>query len=170
MDGRQPKIAALVAGDARDYSCLQVQAVGCAANTLTPCALAPLTKPNTNLGVRSARKQIANLRCEFFHRLQVVGYAQDFRYPLFLPQQNMADAFGLSTVYVNRISRKLRGDRLIQRQRHDFVISAWDLLSVVAGYNHNYLHLGGTGRLGNRGAQADGLRGGALDGRQTTYP
>jgi CRP-like cAMP-binding protein len=63
----------------------------------------------TGLGRLSAPERIAHLFCELFLRLQAVGLTQDHSFDLPITQAELADAFGLSSVHVNRTLQELRG-------------------------------------------------------------
>jgi CRP-like cAMP-binding protein len=66
-----------------------------------------------SMGRRSAYQQIAHLLCELLLRLRSVGLAEGNSYELPATQNELGDAFGLSTVHVNRMLQELRTDGLI---------------------------------------------------------
>ncbi len=61
-------------------------------------------------------------------------------YGLPITQTELADAFGLSTVHVNRTLQDLRDDGLITLQGKTLVINDWERLQQVAQFDPEYLH------------------------------
>ena len=94
----------------------------------------------TGLGRLNAYERIAHLLCELFVRLQEVGLTRDHSYELPITQTELSDAFGLSTVHVNRTLQDLRGEGLITWQGKTVVINDWARLQQVAQFNPDYLH------------------------------
>jgi CRP-like cAMP-binding protein len=94
----------------------------------------------TGLGRLDARERVAHLLCEMFLRLQAVGLTRDHSYDLPITQAELADAFGLSPVHVNRTFQDLRGQGLITSQGKTLVINDWERLQQVAQFNPDYLH------------------------------
>jgi CRP-like cAMP-binding protein len=66
-----------------------------------------------NLGTRSAPARLAHLFCELLERLERVGLVRNSAYELPLTQQDLADALGLSVVYVNRVLQGFRRDQVL---------------------------------------------------------
>jgi CRP-like cAMP-binding protein len=66
-----------------------------------------------NLGTRTAAARLAHLFCELFERLERVGLVRDSAFELPLTQQDLADALGLSVVYVNRVVQGFRRDQVL---------------------------------------------------------
>jgi CRP-like cAMP-binding protein len=66
-----------------------------------------------NLGTRTAAARLANLFCELFERLERVGLVRASTYDLPLTQQDLADAAGLSVIYVNRVLQIFRREKLL---------------------------------------------------------
>jgi len=66
-----------------------------------------------NLGRRSAAARLANLFCELYERLDRVGLVRTSAYDLPLTQQDLADAAGLSVVYVNRVLQTFRRQQML---------------------------------------------------------
>ncbi|CAO4134686.1 Crp/Fnr family transcriptional regulator [Methylorubrum extorquens] len=93
------------------------------------------------MGRRSAYEQVAHLFCEMYLKLQAVGLAEHYRYPLPLTQIDLADALGLTSVHVNRVLKEMRGRTLITLHGQTLVIEAWDELLRVAEFDPTYLHL-----------------------------
>lgn len=99
-----------------------------------------------SLGQRSAFERMAHLLCELFLRLRGVGLAEGGRCDLPLTQAELADATGLSAVYVNRTLQELRGQGLIALRGRELVIPDLKALQEAAQFNPNYLHLDRVGR------------------------
>jgi CRP-like cAMP-binding protein len=73
--------------------------------------------------------------------LQTVGLTRDHSFDLPITQAELADAFGLSSVHVNRTLQELRGEGLITSQGKTLVINDWERLRQVAQFNPDYLHM-----------------------------
>ncbi|MGE0008957.1 MAG: Crp/Fnr family transcriptional regulator [Parvibaculaceae bacterium] len=93
----------------------------------------------TSMGCRSAYEQIAHLLCEMLLRLQAVGWADSNSYDLPITQERLGDAFGLSTVHVNRTLQALRQNRLIVSEGARIIIPDVEALKKVAGFDPAYL-------------------------------
>jgi len=90
---------------------------------------------------RSAEKQVGHLFCELLMRLQAVGLSQEESYDLPLTQADIGDATGLSTVHVNRMLQRLRGEKLVEfRDKHVNILNL-KALTAFSGFNPRYLHL-----------------------------
>ena len=94
----------------------------------------------TGLGRLDARERVAHFFCELFLRLESVGRTQDHSYELPITQTELADAFGLSAVHMNRVLQDLRGEELISWQSKTLVIHDWERLQQVAQFDPVYLH------------------------------
>jgi CRP-like cAMP-binding protein len=169
-DGRRQITAFHVPGDFADLHAFLLGKMDDGVSSLTPCkvafaphsALREITKtyPHltrvlwfttlvdgaihrewmTGLGRLSAHERMAHLLCELFLRLQAVGLTRDHSYDLPITQAELADAFGLSPVHVNRTFQDLRGQGLITSQGKTLVINDWERLQQVAQFNPDYLH------------------------------
>jgi CRP-like cAMP-binding protein len=95
------------------------------------------------LGRRSARGRVAYLLCELVWRQRVVGLGEDRAIRLPLTQVELADTLGLTSVHINRILQGLRRDNLIALTRQRLTLLDVDRLQKIAGFNQDYLHLGG---------------------------
>jgi CRP-like cAMP-binding protein len=95
------------------------------------------------LGRRSARGRVAYLLCELVWRLKAVGLAADHTIRLPLTQLELADALGLTSVHVNRTLQGFRRDNLISLAHHRLTLLDVEKLQKIAGFNQDYLHLGG---------------------------
>ncbi len=94
-----------------------------------------------SLGLRSARERIAQLFCELYFRLRLVGRCPTQRCEFPLTQADLAEATGLTPVHVNRMVQELRRDRLIEWSGRTLTILDLDALCEVAQFAPAYLHL-----------------------------
>lgn len=94
-----------------------------------------------NIGRRDAYERVAHLLCELHARLEAVGLTNGYSYELPLTQTDLADCVGVSTVHVNRVLQKLRGEGLISFGGKSVIIHDWKRLVEVSGFNPGYLHL-----------------------------
>jgi hypothetical protein len=95
------------------------------------------------LGRRSARGRVAYLLCELVWRQRAVGFAQDHAIRLPLTQVELADTLGLTSVHFNRILQGFRQGNLIALAHHRLTLLDVERLQTIAGFNQDYLHLGG---------------------------
>lgn len=95
----------------------------------------------TSLGRMDARERLAHFLCELRDRLEPVGLMQDNKYELPITQAELSDAFGLSTVHVNRILQELRSNGLITSTGKTLAINDWEELQRVGQYTSDYLHM-----------------------------
>ncbi len=95
------------------------------------------------LGRRSAGGRVAYLLCELVWRQTAVGLAGDHAIRLPLTQVELADTLGLTAVHVNRILQGFRQDNLIALAHHRLTLLDVEKLQKIAGFNQDYLHLGG---------------------------
>jgi CRP-like cAMP-binding protein len=93
------------------------------------------------LGRRDAYGRIAHLLCELLVRLQAVDLVDDHAFMLPVTQAELGDAFGLSTVHVNRVLQDLRGDRLIALHGGSLKVLDWERLQKAGEFDPTYLHL-----------------------------
>jgi CRP-like cAMP-binding protein len=94
------------------------------------------------LGRRNARRRVAYLLCELVWRQQAITMSEGHAIRLPLTQTDLADALGLTPVYVNRILQAFRREQLITlRQRR---LTLWDVarLQTISGLPPDYLQLG----------------------------
>ena len=94
----------------------------------------------TSLGRMDARERLAHFLCELRDRLEPVGLVKDNSYELPVTQAELSDAFGLSTVHVNRILQELRSDGLITSTGRTLTINDWEGLQQIGQYDPGYLH------------------------------
>jgi CRP-like cAMP-binding protein len=92
-------------------------------------------------GSRNTVERLANLLCEIFVRLQVVGLAEIGR-PLdfHATQRDLSEALGLSLVHVNKTLKVLKTKRLIDLVGTKFEILDWNGLQKIADFDPAYLH------------------------------
>jgi CRP-like cAMP-binding protein len=95
------------------------------------------------LGRRSARGRVAYLLCELVWRQRAVGLSEDDAIRLTLTQVELADTLGLTSVHVNRILQGFRRNDLIALAHHRLALLDIERLQTIAGFNQDYLHLGG---------------------------
>lgn len=86
------------------------------------------------LGRQTALERMGHLLLELHWRLSLVGLAEDWRFPVPLTQELLADATGLSIVHVNRTIQQLRRERLIEWRSHVVTILEPQLLAEIAEY------------------------------------
>lgn len=96
----------------------------------------------TSLGRMGARERLARFFCELRDRLGPVGLLRDNSYEMPITQADLGDAFGLSTVHVNRTLRELRDEGLIASCGKTLIIRDWEGLRTIGQYNPDYLYLG----------------------------
>ena len=60
-----------------------------------------------------------------------------------LTQLELADTLGLTSVHINRILQGFRRDNLIALAQHRLTLLAVERLQKIAGFNQDYLLLGG---------------------------
>jgi CRP-like cAMP-binding protein len=95
------------------------------------------------LGRRSSRGRIAYLLCELVWLQRAVGLSDGHAIRLPLTQVELADALGLTSVHINRILQGFRRDNLITLAQRRLALLDVERLQEIAGFNQNYLHLGG---------------------------
>lgn len=85
--------------------------------------------------------RLAHFFCELNDRLGAVGLANDDSYELPATQEELGDAFGMSTVHVNRVLQDLRGDGLITSRGKLLIINDLARLREEGQYSPDYLHM-----------------------------
>ena len=96
----------------------------------------------TTLGRMEARERIAHFLCELRDRLQPAGLLHDDSYELPVTREQLGDAFGLSTVHVNRVLQELRAEGLITSHGKTLILNDLKRLQEIAQYKSDYLHVG----------------------------
>jgi CRP-like cAMP-binding protein len=95
------------------------------------------------LGRRSARGRVAYLLCELVWRQRAVELSEDHAIRLQLTQVELADTLGLTAVHLNRVLQRFRRDNLITLAHRRLTLLDVEKLQKIAGFNQDYLHLGG---------------------------
>jgi CRP-like cAMP-binding protein len=93
------------------------------------------------LGRRSAHGRIAHLLCELLVRLRAIELVEDHAFMLPVTQAELGDAFGLSTVHVNRVLQDFRSDGLITLHGGSLKVLNWERLQKAGEFDPTYLHL-----------------------------
>ncbi|MBL0404233.1 winged helix-turn-helix domain-containing protein [Microvirga aerilata] len=96
----------------------------------------------TTLGHMEARERLAHFLCELRDRLQPAGLMNEDSYELPITQEELGDAFGTSTVHINRVLQDLRADGLITSRGKTLIINDLKRLQEQAQYSPGYLHIG----------------------------
>jgi CRP-like cAMP-binding protein len=94
------------------------------------------------LGRRDAYGRIAHVLCELLVRLRAVELVEDHAFTLPVTQAELGDAFGLSTVHVNRVLQDLRRDDLITLHGGFLKVLDWERLQKAGEFDPTYLRLG----------------------------
>ena len=94
------------------------------------------------LGRRSARGRVAYLLCELVWRQRATGVNEGDVIGLPLTQIDLADALGLTPVYVNRILQTFRREQLITLQQHQLTLLDVEKLQTISRVTPDYLQLG----------------------------
>lgn len=95
----------------------------------------------TALGRMDARERLAHFLCELHDRLESAGMVQDNGFELPITQSELSDAFGLSTVHVNRVLQELRSEGLITSKGKTLTINDREGLQRAGQYAPDYLHI-----------------------------
>ena len=85
--------------------------------------------------------RVAQLLCELYERLTIVGGASEQGFPLQLTQADIADMTGLTAVHVNRTLRRLREAGLAIVRSGYASIPAADRLAAFCGFDPTYLYM-----------------------------
>uniref|UniRef100_UPI001300A407 Crp/Fnr family transcriptional regulator n=1 Tax=Teichococcus vastitatis TaxID=2307076 RepID=UPI001300A407 len=96
-----------------------------------------------SLGRRDARGRVAYLLCELLWRHAAVGLTDGDVFKLPLTQIELGDTLGLTPVHVNRVLKTFRERGLISMDQRMLSLLKVDELQALAGFNKDYLHLGG---------------------------
>jgi CRP-like cAMP-binding protein len=94
------------------------------------------------LGRRSARGRVAYLLCELVWRQRAIGGSEEDAIGLPMTQTDLADALGLTPVYVNRILQAFRRERLITWEQQRLTLRDVETLQAISGLTPDYLRLG----------------------------
>jgi CRP-like cAMP-binding protein len=170
-DGKRQIMNFSIAGDIPDLQSLHLKVLDCSIGTLSTCRVGFITHEALrdlcercpritaafwretlieaaifrewllNVGRREAYNRVAHLFCEMLVRLRAVGLAKDDACDLPITQGEFADAFGITTVHVNRVLQQMRADGLIVTKGTRLTIPDWDRLKEVGEFTPGYLHL-----------------------------
>ena len=100
-----------------------------------------------NIGHRRAPYRIGFAFLEFAARLASAGRAETAAFELNLTQQELASAFGLSLVHMNKSLRRLREDRLVEIKGRSIHLLDKARLARLVDFDPTYLHLEGSPAL-----------------------
>lgn len=170
-DGRRQIMAFMVPGDPCDFQVFLLEHMDHSMGTLTPSTIATVSRQDieaalderpalarafwfstmldeailrewlVNVGRRNAYERMAHLLWELYLRHAVVEKIAEDSFFLPLTQADLADALGLSTVYVNKTITRLRASGIIETDRRQIRIIEPAELSAIAGFDASYLHL-----------------------------
>jgi CRP-like cAMP-binding protein len=92
------------------------------------------------LGRSTAVQHMAHLFCELWIRMNAVGLASGFQFPLPLTQAELADVIGLSAVHVNRTLQELRGLGYVDWDGDHVMIHDFESLAALSDFDDTYLN------------------------------
>ncbi len=92
-----------------------------------------------NVGRRNAQQRTAHFLLEICKRMDFAGLGKDGRYRCPLTQEHLADALGLTSIYVNRVLRQLREKKLVSLEKGELHIKDFSKLSELAAFDPDYL-------------------------------
>lgn len=93
----------------------------------------------TDIGRRDAAERMAHFLLEMGARLALVGMGSKTKYACPLTQYHLADALGLSAVYVNRVLRQLREGGMLTFRDGYVTFDDYDRLVAFADFDPTYL-------------------------------
>lgn len=96
---------------------------------------------STSLGQRTARERMAHFLCELFLRQRSVGLTTGYRCAFHLTQTELAEALGMTPVYVNRTLQDLRREGLVQLEQKCLTILDLSRLEATALFDGGYLEI-----------------------------
>jgi CRP-like cAMP-binding protein len=170
-DGKRQILSFHIAGDIPDLQSLHIDVMDHSLATLVPSSLAFIQHSDlrtfmrshprlgdlfwrdtlidaavfrqwmVGLGRRSAHGRIAHLLCELLVRLRAIELVEDHAFMLPVTQAELGDAFGLSTVHVNRVLQDFRSDGLITLHGGSLKVLDWERLQKAGEFDPTYLHL-----------------------------
>lgn len=94
-----------------------------------------------SLGQRSAIARMANLFCELYMRLRVVGKTSGDGYDFPLTQRELSECLGLTVVHANRTLQELRRRGLVEVENRFVRILDRSGLEGLAEFDSAYLYL-----------------------------
>lgn len=170
-DGRRQILSVLIPGDMFDINGHLAKSMDHSIATLTPARVALLAddfldtarklhpdlekllwcdmhvssaiqrERSTSLGQRTARERMAHILCELFMRQRSVRLAEGGSCAFHLTQTELAEALGMTPVYVNRTLQDLRRDGLIQLEQKCLTILDLTRLEATALFDGDYLKI-----------------------------
>lgn len=170
-DGRRQILSVLIPGDIFDINGHLAKSMDHSIATLTPARLAVLDddfldtararypdlekllwcdmhvssaiqrERSTSLGQRTARERMAHILCELFRRQRSVELARGRSCAFYLTQTELAEALGMTPVYVNRTLQDLRRDGLIQLEQKCLTVLDLPRLEATALFDSGYLKI-----------------------------
>ena len=96
---------------------------------------------STSLGQRTARERMAHLMCELYLRQYQAQLTQGRCCAFPLTQIELAEALGMTPVYVNRTLQDLRREGLIQLEHRTLTIFDLPQLKRIALFDSGYLKI-----------------------------
>jgi len=94
-----------------------------------------VSEHNVNLSIRSVKKRLLHLLLEFWHRLRMVGGADDEGFHIPLTQLQLGELCGVSIVSVNRALKDLRREGLIRLDGRRVEFSNIDQIKALVSFN-----------------------------------
>lgn len=88
----------------------------------------------------TAIEGMARIFLELFDRLEVIGLTSQDEFDCPLDRHDLADALGLSAIYVSRVLRQLREQRLLTFSEHRVALHDPMVLKALAGYERAPLY------------------------------
>ena len=93
-----------------------------------------------NVGRRTGYQRVAHLLCEISACSRNLDFADNLTCAFPLTQEELADATGLTVVYVNRALQDLRRRELISLRQNLLTVHDWQGLCAEADFSQSYLH------------------------------
>lgn len=95
----------------------------------------------TSIGRRSPASRLAQVICEIYLRMEVIGQLAGNVFSFPLTQTELSDLLGLSVVHTNRTVQDLRATRLISWQGSTMTVHDFDALCRFSRFDPTYLNL-----------------------------
>jgi CRP-like cAMP-binding protein len=95
----------------------------------------------TILGRMEARDHLAHFFCELRDRLGSMSTMKENSDGLPIAQEELGDAFRMSTVHVNRVVQGMRADGLISTRGKTLIVNDWQRLQQAGPYNPDDQHI-----------------------------
>lgn len=170
-DGERQITAVHIPGDFADLHSFLLKKMDDGVAALTPCKVAPVAHADLlevtkrypyltralwfttlidgavhrkwmgSIGRQTPKERLAHFLCEMCTRLSTQGMNSDDGYDLPITQEELGDAFGMSTVHTNRTLQELRASGLITSNGKRVTINDIKALQELAEYTPDYLHI-----------------------------